>query len=126
MTKLEELSALLVNEINDFKNGVEKLEKINDQLNDIKIKMDLTEYKSIIEEHEQKMASHTKAIERFESRFDSKIKEAEIYPTWAVVVFIISVLLGVVSFLFISNKIDFTRNLSNIFFQKECFLYLVV
>tara|TARA_R110001606_G_scaffold395426_1_gene567693 strand:+ start:643 stop:1023 length:381 start_codon:yes stop_codon:yes gene_type:complete len=126
MTKLEELSALLVNEINDFKNGVEKLEKINDQLNDIKIKIDLTRYKSMIEKQEQKIASHTKAMERFESRFENKIKQAKIYPTWAVVVFIISVLLGVVSFLFISNKIDFTRNLSNIFFQKECFLYLVV
>jgi len=36
MTKLEGLTALLVNEINDFKNGVEKLERINDQLNDTK------------------------------------------------------------------------------------------
>ena len=32
MTKLEELTALLVNEINDFKNGLEKLDKINNQL----------------------------------------------------------------------------------------------
>tara|TARA_R110002033_G_scaffold109253_1_gene155342 strand:+ start:602 stop:868 length:267 start_codon:yes stop_codon:yes gene_type:complete len=84
MTKLEELTALLVNEINDFKNGVDKLEKINEYLKDTKIKMDLTKYKSIIEEHEQKMASHTKAIERFESRFENKIKQAKIYPTWAV------------------------------------------
>ena len=34
MTKLEELTALLVNEINDFNKGVEKLEKISEQLND--------------------------------------------------------------------------------------------
>tara|TARA_R110001592_G_scaffold72678_16_gene221940 strand:- start:21397 stop:21585 length:189 start_codon:yes stop_codon:yes gene_type:complete len=49
MTKLEELTALMVNEINDFKNGVEKPEKINTQLKGTKIKMDLTKYKSIIE-----------------------------------------------------------------------------
>ena len=97
MTKLEELTALLVNEINDFKNGVDKLEKINEYLKDTKIKMDLTKYKSIIEEHEQKMASHTKAIERFESRFENKIKQAKIYPTWAVVVFIVCVLLALTS-----------------------------
>lgn len=32
MTKLEELTALLVNEINDFKNSVDKLDRINTQL----------------------------------------------------------------------------------------------
>ena len=48
MTKLEELTALLVNEINDFKNGIEKLEKINQHLKDTKVKMDLTKYKFII------------------------------------------------------------------------------
>ena len=94
MTKLEELTVLLVNEINDFKNGVDKLEKINEYLKGTKIKIDLTSYKSIIEKHEQKMDSHTKAIERFESRFNHKIKQAKIYPTWAVVVFIVSLLFG--------------------------------
>lgn len=100
MTKLEELTALLVNEINDFKNGVDKLEKINGHLKDTKIKMDLTKYKSMIEKHEQKMDSHTKAIERFESRFENKIKQAKIYPTWAVVVFIVSLLLVFVGIIY--------------------------
>jgi chromosome segregation ATPase len=94
MTKLEELTALLVNEINDFRNGVEKLEKMNEYLKDTKIKIDLTNYKSIIEKHEQKMKSHTKAIERFESRFENKIKHAKMYPTWAVMVFVASTLFG--------------------------------
>tara|TARA_R110002096_G_scaffold403851_1_gene601498 strand:- start:1224 stop:1535 length:312 start_codon:yes stop_codon:yes gene_type:complete len=94
MTKLEELTALLVDEINDFKNGVDKLEKINGHLKETKIKMDLTKYKSMIEKHEQKMDSHTKAIERFESRFNNKIAQAKIYPTWAVVVFVIALLFG--------------------------------
>lgn len=96
MTKLEELTALLVNEINDFKNGIEKLEKINAQLAETKIKMDLTEYKSTIESHKQQMASCLKSIESFEYRFESKIKQAKIYPTWAVIVFLLSVILNVV------------------------------
>jgi di/tripeptidase len=93
MTKLEELTALLVNEINDFKNGVEKLEKIREQINTTKIKMDITEYKLLIETHKQQMESHKDTLERFESRFNAKIEQAKIYPTWAVVVFIICVLL---------------------------------
>ena len=103
MTKLEELTVLLVNEINDFKNGIDKLEKINEHLENTKIKIDLIKYKSIIEKHEQKMDSHTKAIERFESRFENKIKQAKIYPTWAVVVFIMAVLSGIVC-VFINGK----------------------
>lgn len=95
MTKLEELTALLVNEINDFKNGVEKLDNINDRLKDTKIRMDVSEYKAIIEDHQKQMASHIKAIEGFESRFNDKINEAKIYPTWAVVVFIINLLFGI-------------------------------
>ena len=93
MAKLEELTALLVNEINDFNKGIEKLERINDQLKSIKIKMDVTEYKSIIELHQQKMASHKNAIERFESRFENQLKTVKIYPTWAVIVFIAALIL---------------------------------
>ncbi|SDB26761.1 hypothetical protein SAMN03097699_0395 [Flavobacteriaceae bacterium MAR_2010_188] len=95
MTKLEELTALLVNELTDFKNDVEKLEKINGQLNDTKIKMDLAEYKTIIESHQQQMTSCIKAMENFEIRFENKIKQAKIYPTWAVVFFIVSLIFGI-------------------------------
>jgi hypothetical protein len=93
MTKLEELTALLVNEINDFNKGVEKLEKISEEISATKIKMDVSEYKSIIEEHQQQMAIHKDILNRFESRFNAKIEQAKIYPTWAVVVFIVCVLL---------------------------------
>ncbi|PKV51885.1 hypothetical protein ATE84_3985 [Aquimarina sp. MAR_2010_214] len=101
MTKLEELTALLVNEIDDFKNGVEKLEKINDQLNETKVKMDLSEYKTMFFSHQKEMVSHLKAIERFENRFNNKISQAKIYPNWAVVVFIAALLFGVISVLYV-------------------------
>ncbi len=104
MTKLEELTALLVNEISDFKKGVEKLEKINNQLKDTKIKMDVTEYKSIIETHQKQMTTHLNAIEHFENRFNNKIKQAKIYPNWAVVVFIISLVFGITSILYFFFK----------------------
>ncbi len=104
MSKLEELTALLVNEINDFKNDVKLLEEIKEHLNNTKIKIDLTEYKSIIEAHQQKMASHLDTIERFENRFDYKIKHAKMYPTWAIIVFVIAILFGIVSILYVFIK----------------------
>ena len=96
MTKLEELTALMVNEINDFKNGVEKLENINDQLKDTKIKMDLSEYRTMIYSHQKEMKSYLDSIERFESRFNYKLEQAKIYPNWAVVVFIVCIVVTVV------------------------------
>lgn len=68
MTKLEELTALLVNELHDFNKSVERLEKISKQLKDTKIKMDVAEYKAIIKEHQTEMASHLRGMEHFENR----------------------------------------------------------
>ncbi|GAA3560353.1 DUF6730 family protein [Snuella lapsa] len=96
MTRIEELSKLLVEELNDFNKGIEKLGKINEELKTTKIKMDLTEYKSIIESHQNQMDKHQKAIEQFEERFNKKIREAKIYPNWAVVIFIVCVVVSVV------------------------------
>lgn len=96
MTKLEEVTALLVNEINDFNQSIEKLDEINNQLKETKIKMDIKEYRSLVEKHQDQMVSHQDFMDRFESRFENKIKQAKVYPTWVVVVFIISILLGVI------------------------------
>ncbi len=104
MTKLEELTALLVNELNDFNKSIERLEKISEQLNTTKIKMDVVEYKTIFVAHQKQMASYINSMERFESRFESKIKEAKIYSTWAVVVFVMAVLFVIIlCFLYLYN-----------------------
>ncbi|CAH8282334.1 hypothetical protein EV196_105267 [Mariniflexile fucanivorans] len=92
MTKLEELSALLVNELHEFNKNIEKLESISQQLIDLKVKMDVSEYKALVDDHQKEMAMHKNMIESFENRFNAKIDQAKIYPTWAVVVFIIAVL----------------------------------
>ncbi|WP_317192698.1 DUF6730 family protein [Gelidibacter pelagius] len=65
------------------------------QLKETKIKMDLTEYKAAIEIHQQQMEAHLNSLERFQDHFDTKVKQAKIYPNWAVVVFIASVILGI-------------------------------
>ena len=101
MTKLEEFTALLVNETTDFKNTLEKLEKLNAQLKETKIKMDLTEYKAAMEIHQQQMASHIESMEHIQTHFDTKIEQAKIYPNWAVVVFVVSLVLGVGASMFL-------------------------
>lgn len=97
MGKLEDLTALLVNELDDFKTSIEKMETINEQLHEVKIQIDVSEYKTIIKEHQQQMQSHLNEIKGFERRFNNKIENAKIYPTWAVIVFVITVLISTVS-----------------------------
>lgn len=105
MTRIEELSKLLVEELNDFDKGIEKLGNIKEELKMTKLKMDLAEYKSIIQSHQNQMDKHKKSIELFEKRFNEKIREAKIYPNWAVVVFIISLIFGLISgsYIFLGN-----------------------
>lgn len=93
MTKLEELTSVLVNEINDFNQSVTKLEKIKEQLQTIKIKMEVSEYKSILEKHQKRMESHLDAMKGFENRFGKQLQKAKTYVTWVVVVFIVVLLL---------------------------------
>jgi len=101
----------LVNQINDFKNGVEKLEKNNSQLKGTKIKMDLTEYKSIIETHLQQKVSQLNALKSFENRFDSKIKQAKIHPTWRVLFLLLVCCLGWLQF-----RLYYLKNSDKVYF----------
>lgn len=100
MAKLEELTELLVDELSSFEKGIKRLETLSEKINATKIGIDVTEYKSILESHQQKMTSHIQTIERFEQRFENQLKQAKIYPTWAVIVFIMSVLVSVLSLFF--------------------------
>ena len=101
MAKIEELTELLVNELSSFEKEIERLEKTSERINTSKISIDITEYKSILESHQQKMVSHSQTIERFEERFENQIKQAKIYPNWAVIVFVVSILVSVGLLLFV-------------------------
>ncbi|WP_435139068.1 DUF6730 family protein [Formosa sp. A9] len=94
MTKLEELTALLVEELHQFNLNIEKLERLNSELKSTKLKIDVSEYKSIMESHQNQMQNHEHHIEQFHTHFSAKIKRAKMYPTWAVVVFIITLILS--------------------------------
>jgi len=101
MSKIEEITEILVNEIEDFNKGISKLEAISDKINTTKVSIDLREYKSIIESHQLKITEVVDSQERFLNRFESLLKNAKVYPNWAVIVFILSLFFGIVSTSFI-------------------------
>ena len=94
MAKIEELTELLVNEIDTFEKGISTLENINKELENTTIKFDLVEFKAIKQELIREFSIHKNTQERFNSRFENQVMNAKIYPNWAVVVFIGALLLS--------------------------------
>ena len=94
MAKIDEITELLTNELNAFREDVEKLEKLNEKLQVTKLKVDVKELRSLLQEHERNMKYTLESQERVFNRFEGLLKNAKIYPTWAVVVFITSLLLS--------------------------------
>jgi len=106
MSKIEEITEILVNEIESFEKDISKLETISDKLSNAKINIDLKEYKLIIESHQQRMNEIVNSQERFLNRFERLLKKAKIYPNWVVIAFIGMLLLmfGSLFFIYKSNQ----------------------
>ena len=94
MAKIEELTELLVNEIDTFEKGITKLENVNNKLEMTTVKFDLVEFKAIKQELIGEFSIHKNTQERFNLRFENQIKNAKVYPNWAVIVFIGTLLLS--------------------------------
>ena len=92
MAKLEEISEMLVSEIKDFEEAVKKLEEIQKK----KMTIELAELKSVLSNHEMVLKTHNSTVKHTYNQFENLIKQAKIYPKWAVILFIISLIINFV------------------------------
>lgn len=90
MTKLEELSELLVSEIEQFEKTVEKLQKIQEQ----KITINSSKLESIIREHHENYKIEFASHKRIMETFGRKLERSKAYPLWALITFMISLLIN--------------------------------
>jgi len=96
----------LVNEISSFENRIERVEKVSDKLHTAKVSIDIRELKALLNSHQREIKAVLNSQERILNRYEKLLTEAKIYPNWAVVVFIVSLLFVVVSTTYILlNKI---------------------
>ncbi|QLE00927.1 hypothetical protein HX109_04865 [Galbibacter sp. BG1] len=86
MAKLEEIAALLTEEIEGFNTSVTKLEKLSKKLKEVKVKADASKIEYLLE-------THLKKQERFEAIQEKNTKEllnsldrSRLFPKWSVVV----------------------------------------
>ena len=105
MAKIEEITELLVNEISSFEKSIERLEKVSDKLHTAKVGIDIRELRALLHSHQHDIKAVLNSQERVYNRFENLLENAKIYPNWAVIVFIVSLIFGIGSTLyFVFNK----------------------
>lgn len=110
MTKIEQLAALLVAELKEFKKGISKLESLETKISSTKIELNLKELKPILEAHEQSLKLSKKQQDSYLDRLQTVVKNASFYPKWAIITFIGMILLScLISFYAYTVKIDSTE-----------------
>jgi len=99
MTKLEELSELLVSEIEQFEKTVEKLQKIQEQ----KIRIDSQQLEKIIQLQQENLKKALFTHQQEMKNLGQKLEKAKAYPIWAFIVFTASIIInGILIFILLS------------------------
>ena len=94
MSKIEEITELLVNEIDSFEKEILKLQVLQQKIGSTKIKLEIQEIQHIKSEMIRELSLSKNAQREFLSNFEARIKNANIYPKWAVIIFIVSLLIS--------------------------------
>lgn len=88
MTKIEQLSELLVSEISQFQKSVEKLEKIQQQ----KLPIDSSSLETAILNYQEKMEQSLLFNQQEMKSLSDSLERAKAYPAWALTTFTLSLM----------------------------------
>lgn len=91
MTKLEELSELLVSEIEQFEKTVEKLQKIQEQ----KIRIDSQQLENTIQLQQENLKKVLFTHQQEMKNLGQSLEKAKAYPVWALITFTASLIVNV-------------------------------
>ena len=87
MAKIEEITALLIDEIEDFKNSIEELKKESDKLHKKKFIIDTSQIKTAFKEFDKKLsADYDHRLEEV-SEIQKKLNKKIIIPKWMIILF---------------------------------------
>lgn len=100
MTKIKEYMELLTSEMEAFRYDVNRLETINENIKDVKISIDLKEIKTVLKEHSKQLENQKEQQERFYNRMKFLFQTAGVYPRWAIITFVVAILLSVASLVY--------------------------
>ena len=110
MNKLETITELLVNELTDFEKNVTQLSSQIDKVESFRVKFDVSPIKGLISQLEEFGRRETERRNQYLNRLEQNIKNAKIYPKWAVIIFIVSLLLAFGALFFGYTKVEQMEN----------------
>ncbi len=100
MAKLEELSELLVSEIEQFEKTVEKLQKIQEQ----KIGIDSRMLELLFKDHHENVKDMLEDHSREMKNFGKGLIKSKAYPIWALTTFALSLMVnGILIYILITS-----------------------
>lgn len=94
MNKLETITELLVNELTDFEKNVTQLSSQIDKAESLRVKFDVLPIKGLISQLEEFGRQETEKRNQYLERLQHNIKQAKIYPKWAVITFISTLIIS--------------------------------
>lgn len=100
MAKLEELSELLIHELDQFSASIEYLEKLNKD----GVKVDISDLKGEFREHKLKTEKIQEHVVSKMENLEHSLKKSKIYPNWAVAIVIGSIFLNFILILILVKQ----------------------
>jgi len=85
MTRLETISQLLVEELQTFKEQIDRLEKVSENLKDVSIKADSSTIEKLLSEHLKIVIERLNEQRTQLENMHNRIKSAKLYPNWLIV-----------------------------------------
>lgn len=85
MTRLETISQLLVEELETFKEQIDRLEKVSENLKDVRIKADSSAIEKLLSEHLKIVIERSNEQQTQLENMHKKLKSARLYPNWLIV-----------------------------------------
>jgi hypothetical protein len=85
MTLLETISQLLVEELETFKEQIDRLEKVSENLKDVRIKADSSAIEKLLSEHLKIVIERSNEQQTQLENMHNRIKSAKLYPNWLIV-----------------------------------------
>ena len=93
MTKIENLTELLVAELKSFDKGIIKLEALENKISNTKVELNLNELKPLLQAQENAMSESKRDQESYLHRLQSVVEGASFYPKWAIITFMSMILI---------------------------------
>lgn len=93
MAKLEEIAALLTEEIEGFNVSVDKLERLSKKLHKVKVKADASEIRYLLEVHLKKQGQFEQEQAKNIRELLGHIDRSKLFPKWLVVCSVVFVVL---------------------------------